>query len=701
MDEIPFLSSWHADHVTAFVITERTLLTDMQPLCAPCNLKKGAKRMADVSFFTFLPEGSRIPVRLAIHTIVERILAGEKTTAIVVPPRVGKSSIARQSAIECQERGLVGPVMILSPWVILRDQINNPKLVADMCAYHKTNMALRPPTAVQGRVLSTNKIDPRFYDNTDPRPYWWSMTMAMACSTSVRAILVDAAAQCDVDRRPMLVFIDESNMTSSGPDGWGGLANELTEAGALLVLMTGTPERADNLAPYGYRMVRGDTKEARYVTHEQVDDDHRKSTYYVGTRVKYQLEADYTYTFAEAWADELITKIDCRWFTFQSDGEIVADLSEADGLRALAKAVRDPLVIQEGVRLMLDELKLRRYTDNQAGKADPTTAAIVYVGSDREDDPTADWHAREVRRIILGEWPKFFPGLPNIVTATEGIDKKDSGEQKAADRIREFAQGAGDILIVKMMGGVGLDSPRLKVGADFSTVRTWSAFCQRVSRVLTLLKGVNHATIILPDDPCTRRLYGEIVLNQGGGFSRIEDAAITSEVIEKIDETEPPEVIPPVISNAARAGSTDISLRHVATDLDVQIDLVLAKNPVLAVRLTRREVADMIENGLVIPPTDDVVNLSEPPPTPVYDLDAEIDKRRRIINKMCDALTNRVITYTPGPDNPWAKARRLHMSKTKNFAGIRGELGACDEISKLDKAVAYLEKELKSQVEKP
>lgn len=34
--------SWHADHVVPWVITQDTNVHEMQALCAPCNLAKGA-----------------------------------------------------------------------------------------------------------------------------------------------------------------------------------------------------------------------------------------------------------------------------------------------------------------------------------------------------------------------------------------------------------------------------------------------------------------------------------------------------------------------------------------------------------------------------------------------------------------------------------------------------------------------------------
>lgn len=43
MCELPYKSSWHVDHIVPFKKTGNTILVDLQPLCATCNLKKGAK----------------------------------------------------------------------------------------------------------------------------------------------------------------------------------------------------------------------------------------------------------------------------------------------------------------------------------------------------------------------------------------------------------------------------------------------------------------------------------------------------------------------------------------------------------------------------------------------------------------------------------------------------------------------------------
>ena len=39
----PLLPGWHADHIAPWSRTGRTNVHEMQALCGPCNLRKGAK----------------------------------------------------------------------------------------------------------------------------------------------------------------------------------------------------------------------------------------------------------------------------------------------------------------------------------------------------------------------------------------------------------------------------------------------------------------------------------------------------------------------------------------------------------------------------------------------------------------------------------------------------------------------------------
>ena len=97
----------------------------------------------------------------------------------------------------------------------------------------------------------------------------------------------------------------------------------------------------------------------------------------------------------------------------------------------------------------------------------------------------------------------------------------------AAQIIKDFQEGDGDILIVKMMASAGLDIDRLKVALDLSTVRTDGSFVQRVMRIATRWERDGRAAIlkalyISPDDCLGQELYQRLIHDQGGGGSAVE-----------------------------------------------------------------------------------------------------------------------------------------------------------------------------------
>lgn len=636
---------------------------------------------------TCILDRCRPGIRTALVGIVERVRAGRPTTAVVIAPRYGKSNLMRQAAIELLERQICGVALILTPWIFLRGQMNDRSKIDDMVRQHGIdNGAKRSPKIITPDILF-GKIDPRFCQ-MQPRRHWWTLTMAQAMSAETLAILTDLAAQCREDLRPMVVFIDECQYTSNSTEGWGEIAKALKEAGAILVLLTGTPERADNLLPFGFTTVEIERDEIRYAVRKVAEQliEIREAD-----KVRYRLQSDVPEVgLQQAWKEHALAKLDCRTFTFKCDGVGISELQNKEVRRALGKAVRDPETIRTGVRLMLNELRIRRETDGLHGAANPETAAIVFVGNDKQDDNGNDWHAREVQRLIKQEWKEFFPNkAPQIRIVTMNVTNDEA--DKAARMIKDFVDGDGDILVVKQMGSVGLDGPRIKVGLDFSTVRSKSATTQRWLRIATPTANVSHGTMIRPDDPITNALWEDIVTEQGGQYA-IENVRVVDEKpLEPSPDGPKP---PPVISDAERSFSVDNSLREVETDLDRQLDAIIARSPLFAIRFTRRELADEFEKGTftlsAIAPGTTTNGAAA-----VFEATDEVRKRQDHCNRLCKELASRETFYTggsdPEQDEKWIRVIQRWMSKTKAHAGIQGHLRQCLDIDKLDSAIAYLE----------
>jgi superfamily II DNA or RNA helicase len=645
----------------------------------------------DTGFLSCDLDRCRPGIGRALRASLRELRSGKTTICLVMAPRYGKSHFMRQLSVELIERDVASVCIALGPWTFLRDQLNDKNKIEDMVKHH----AIRRPKVIVHDVLS-GSLDPEFYKVT-PRRHWWSLTMAQAYTPKTRSILCDLAAQFKHEKRPLVVFIDESHLTSIGDYGWGKLAAELKAAGAILILLTGTPERADNVAPYGFRTEEVDRADFQYKVFKKIDDEQTKMEFFEAEKVRYRVIPDVPMVgLQQAWNEKALTKLQHRFFGFKTDGELVIEIANHKARRALGAALRDSETIRFAVREMLDELRLRRQTDGGHGASAPTTAAIVFVGNDRADDDVNDWHAREVRRIIIQEWSNFLPGKPKVQITTRHTTDDDS--EKAAEAIKSFVDGDGDIIIVKQMGGVGLDAPRIKVGLDLSTIRTKSNTTQRWLRLATLWEDVTHGTMILPNDPITMQLWHDIVEEQGGQYS-IENATL---IDSKIIRTEPKAPDPkPVISDQQRAGSIDQSLRLVEADLDQKLDAIFAKSPIFAIRFTRRELADEYEKGLFRDIVLDDITAEPPPPVTIFDATAEVDKKIGRINDHCKQLANREASYEKDGDRAeneiWVNHFRRWMSEAKNYAGIRGELKTCRDINKLTNAEAWLEAQLDNQ----
>lgn len=644
-------------------------------------------------FQTFLADKCRIGVAEAAEVILERISRGLQTTTIVLPPRYGKSNLMRSVSIEAMHIGLVGAVVCLVPWVFLAEQLNYRNSVKQMERLHGMDQAPARPRASDYDILS-GKINPRFYED-QPQRAWWTMTMAQACQESTRLILKSAATHFkDDEHRPLLVWIDECHLTSSGEDGWGEIARELSLAGAHLVLLTGTPERSDNVAPFGFKTIeldREDEEKWRRAAVQPEEDGLVALEKISQQKVRNKLIADYKVSLKQAWSADILAGLFARYFTFKSDGEDVHDQSITEGRRSLAAAVRKPEVIAQAVDLMLDEMKNRRA--NAEGR---DTAAIVFVGSDRytdnsiANDEKKDYECRQVKRIIEERWKRFFGTSADVKIATLG----DDNGVKARKTIVRFVgddiiPGEGDVIIVKQMGGVGLDAPRLKIGVDLSTTRSLSNTIQRWLRIATKYGKVRYGTMILPGDANTMALWEAIVREEGGQTSYDNLSVIDTKIVGTTEGDESPEL---TISEPARYGAIDTELRYVDVDEDLNVDAIFESDPSLAILLTRSKVADMIAKGLLKVPEKMVS-----PPSTMRDINQIIQDRLSTIHKYSKQLASRAAPYSESDTtNDWVTALKQIMIQAKNFAGIAGELKTCRDINKLEAMIHHLERKVQS-----
>ena len=193
----------------------------------------------------------------------------------------------------------------------------------------------------------------------------------------------------------------------------------------------------------------------------------------------------------------------------------MSELSVKDTTTWLRHILKHPMVVKEGCRLLAMELKQRRV------KA-PGMVAIVFVGNDDkafgdEDDQHANMVKRECESL----------GLKAIIaTSSEGND--------GVKNIARFAEGTGDVLVVKQMAGRGLDIDRLKVCLDLSNIRSDNMYIQRSMRIVTIWDRtgnpadvVKTSIYIAPNNCFQADLFQRLVSDEGGEYRGDADWVVT------------------------------------------------------------------------------------------------------------------------------------------------------------------------------
>lgn len=455
--------------------------------------------------------------RLAVAKIVERVRAGHagnSHTAIVLPTRYGKTDVMRVAGMMLIPQ-FISRALILVPNNYLRAQ------VVDVEKWRKSTSFYGLPGGPRGIAIdeATKPPTPPF-----PRgnPLFVSMTIQMA--QSHQSLLVQWV---DSEKHrfgvPPLVFVDEAH-TGSTENSWGRCVNELAEAGAFVVLLTATPFRTDREHIPGFELEPVDVDDV--IRRRRSAEDPELWDVFEGRRRIYQLKAHHTTTFREAWATQdppVLCDITRRPFDIEVEEvdpltgainrqRVLSRLPANQSNKVLDEELRKPKIINQACEVLVRMLTVRQ-------KEEPETAAIVFVGNDKQGDDQDNKHAQDVKAAINRLSPKL-----NVEIAT-------SSTHKADKTIERFVQQTDiDVLIVKQMAGLGVDCERLKVCLDLSNVRTLNAFIQRVTRIATVwdrreITGnewdINrHADYITPDDIVGKRLYEHFIRDQGGGSTR-------------------------------------------------------------------------------------------------------------------------------------------------------------------------------------
>jgi hypothetical protein len=176
-----------------------------------------------------------------------------------------------------------------------------------------------------------------------------------------------------------------------------------------------------------------------------------------------------------------------------------------------------------------------------------------------------------------------------VVVATMDSDN-------AHKQIDDFAsRGRGDILLVKGMGGVGLDFPNVKTVMDLSTQRSVASEVQFMLRA-GMPGSARVFDFIFPDDVLARTIVS--MVTDGGRLEAKEMVTESEEktetvTLEEADSRERAEYV----AGAARFGSSNDHDDNIATPAEMELAIAFSRSfPELRTTLTLQGIATKIRS---------------------------------------------------------------------------------------------------------
>lgn len=474
--------------------------------------------------------------RDAIDTIVMNVRQAKPNTAIVLPPGYGKSDVIRVSAtiLMCQQ--LVSRALIIAPAETLRSQIIDAGQMRTAAKRYKLPLIL-------GERIRTHEIKEFRLPFPPPRHKTASFfaTTIQLVNSNLHGFVRWVVREKQEHGIPPIVYVDEAHTSSTG-NHWGNVVKSFRNAGAFVVLLTATPFRSDQERIEGFDWEEKETTPIS-ISRPRVDI-HGESVVdiYEGRRTIFALQPDFEYPIRKAWDVDMPPSL-CKMTRLAYDFDLdtrdrltdehigrkrLSELPPHRLVGELARMLREDKVIEFLCEAMLTQLRDRRLDA-------PTTAGIVFIGNNEPgQEPGDERHARKVADIIQSIDGRFDP-----VIAT-------SSDASGARNLRAFQKGQYDILIVKQMGGVGYDVPRLKVELDLSTVRAASAYVQRVARVARIWQPTDDpddaqmtAVYITPDDVVGAALWQSFIAGEHGETSLTNAEYVQTVQARQANDREP------------------------------------------------------------------------------------------------------------------------------------------------------------------
>ena len=255
---------------------------------------------------------------------------------------------------------------------------------------------------------------------------------------------------------------------------------------------------------------------------------------YEGETTILKLVPDYEHTLRAAWDEDSPPPL-CKLtrllydFDLESYDRLTGDALPDTALSRVspwqlggkfARLLREDAVIEHLCGEFVEQLRLKQLEA-------PDAAGIIFVGNNDNSmlDPLEREHALKVKKVLGRLTSDDF----EVLVATSDDTSEGIAALKRFQGSEEWGRvvkGEGDVVVVKQMGGVGYDVPRLKVCLDLSVVRQPGPFVQRVMRIARTWRYGERdndvqmtAVYITPQDQKGQALWEQFISDEHGETS--------------------------------------------------------------------------------------------------------------------------------------------------------------------------------------
>lgn len=665
--ELP--KDWHADHHIPWSMGGLTVMSNLRALCKQCNLLKGDTMPNSFEveqlehFKTSFPnaKNDRKCQIGAYNCIFERIVvSGEKTCSVFMATGTGKSDVVRYAALGLTQSKKFAGVWAFSPSVYLRDQLKGEQVedieaFFDRCQY--------PISSGISPFISVDNLESTAFRNDSVLESF--TTQLLIANRNIETFLKRAKVLFNqTGLRPVAIF-DESHLFSTDNE-WGKAAGEMLNAGIPIVLITGTPYRSDHMKIPGFHAKEISNFSRPYIKTKrdssnpliiQVERGNSKVC-------RYELEADYEYSYQRAWEDDVILKPEPCFIdaTEEISERYISEMGSCEANRLLRVFLMDERTIMSSVETTIKSIKLRK-------SRDPRCAAIVTSLSDDEFDENTpsqssdfgDIHAKRIAR----EFKRQSPDLRVLVVTSNNNN----------DGLSRFEKMSYDVLIVKAMGTIGYNCPRIKTVLHLSNYRTLPAFVQLVNRGCRhYAKNVSY-DIIMPKDKGMVLLWGQF-----------EDCTklVVEERIDIMDSIDEKEISSQDTSenNHTRFNRHESSFNpnFKRSSNDEIIEEFNQAFPDIACRLTQQERLSFFSKFSNTHGEDcleKVINntMDESTSTPLIDSNEEESRLRSEANDIAKEITNEILKIKSWPMKRYGQIAPAVWTRIKRDCGFSPNQG--------------------------